>query len=135
MSENVDLVHRLARLWAEGGPAAAAELFHEDFEMTDHPEHPETAVYHGREAAYESVEQWMEMFDHFEWEVKETIDLGEHVVVVLEERARVRGSNALVDHSYGVLVTVRDGKLARVQWFADRDTALAAARAENYRPS
>jgi hypothetical protein len=28
-----------------------------------------------------------------------------------------------------VLVTVRDGKLARVQWFADRETALAAAGA------
>jgi ketosteroid isomerase-like protein len=35
----------------------------------------------------------------------------------------------VLDHAYGVLVTVREGKLARAEWFPDRDAAWAAAGA------
>jgi ketosteroid isomerase-like protein len=129
VSENLELVHRLARLWTQKGPEAAAELFHPDFEMASHPDHPEPGVDRGAEAALGSILEWQEAFEDFEWEVLEATEVGDRVAVVVHERARLRGSSAVLDHAYGVLVTVRDGKIARAEWFADRDAAWAAAGA------
>jgi ketosteroid isomerase-like protein len=58
----------------------------------------------------------------------EVIDAGPHNVLV-HQRNDVRGdeSNVNVEIDYWIVVSFRDGKMIRDQWFESRDEALEAA--------
>ena len=45
----------------------------------------------------------------------------------MHERARVRGSDTMLDRALPNVWTLRDGKLARTEFFRDRREALEAA--------
>jgi uncharacterized protein len=124
---NVEVVRRAFDAFESGGFDATAEFTHPDFQMEQMPMHPESGTYSGGEAARFSMESWMGSFEGFESEPTEFIDAGERVVVVVEERGRARGSGAELGHAYGVVFTVRDGKIARMEWFHSRAEALEAA--------
>jgi ketosteroid isomerase-like protein len=66
-------------------------------------------------------------FEEFQWNAEEFVDAGDQVVVVFRERGRGRGREVELDHHYGTVFTIRDGKIARLEWFDDREAALAAA--------
>jgi ketosteroid isomerase-like protein len=123
--ENVKLVRELHDAVRAGGFESAGDYLHPDFEMSQLPLHPEAGTYSAREAA-ESMEAWMGTFQHFRWEAEEFIDAGDRVVVVVSERGSGRGGGVPLDHRYGTVYTVRDDKIARLQWFHDREQALAA---------
>jgi ketosteroid isomerase-like protein len=124
--ENVKLVRDLHEVVAEGGFEAAGDFLHPDFQMSQLPLHPEAGTYRGQTAA-ESMRAWMATFEEFRWEAEEFIDAGDRVVVVIRERGRGRGGGVALDHSYGTVYTIRDRKIALLQWFHDKDEALAAA--------
>jgi len=95
--------------------------------MQQLPGHPLAGTYLGREAAGASIEDWVGTFDEFAWEPDEFVDAGDQVVVGLSERARARGSTATVDHLYGMIFTVREGKIVRLRWFETKEAAREAA--------
>ncbi|HZO60348.1 MAG TPA: nuclear transport factor 2 family protein [Solirubrobacterales bacterium] len=128
MSEqNVRLVRALHDAVAAGGLDAARNFLHTDFEMSQLPLHPEAGTYRGARAAGESMDRWMESFDEFRWEAEEFIDAGDRVVVVVREQGKGRGGGVPLDHRYGTVCTVREGKVASLQWFHDKEQALEAA--------
>jgi hypothetical protein len=43
---------------------------------------------------------------------------------------RAAGASSL-DQQFGILCTLRDGKIARMEWFDSLEEAVAAARAQN----
>ena len=65
-------------------------------------------------------------FEEFRWEAEELIDAGDRVVVVIRARGRARGGGVDLDHRFGALYTLRDGKIVRLQWFDDKAEALEA---------
>ena len=115
----------LARV-AENDLDAARDLMHPDFEMEQLPLHPEAGTYRGAKAT-ESMEAWAASFDEFRWEAEDFVDAGDRVVVVIREWGRPYGTDVELDHRYGAVYTVRDGKVARLQWFHDKQQALASA--------
>lgn len=121
------LARALLEAVAEGGFDAARDLMHPNFEMSQLPLHPEAGTYRGATAAAESMEAWIGTFEEFRWEVEEFIDAADRVVVVVREQGRGRGSGVALDHHYGMVCTVRDGKIALVQWFHDKEQAMEAA--------
>ena len=123
--ENVELVRELHKAVSDGGFESAGEFLHADFEMSQLPFHPEAGIYRGRAAAG-SMEAWMSSFEGFRWEAEEFIDAGDRVVVIVRERGTARGGGVPLDHRYGTVYTVRDGKVALMQWFHDKQQALEA---------
>ena len=68
-----------------------------------------------------------EAWEEVRWEPEQYLDAGDQVVVLIQMRARGRGSGAEVETPMAHLCTMRDGKLVRHETFFDRDDALAAA--------
>jgi ketosteroid isomerase-like protein len=67
-------------------------------------------------------------FEGYSERVTELRDLGDGRVLALgEARARPRGGGPEVIQLGGVIVTVRDGRIVRIEFFLDRAEALAAA--------
>jgi ketosteroid isomerase-like protein len=81
----------------------------------------------GHEAVRASTVRWKAEWDHYELVPEEFVDRGDHVVVTVRIRARGRGSGAEVDARFYDLYTLRDGKIVRMDQFAERAQALEAA--------
>ena len=89
---------------------------------------PEADVIHGREAAWDFYVEVVEVFDRQAISDAELVDVGaDKVLVHHQNEVRGRASGAVVEVNYWVVVTFRDGKVLRDEWFADRAEALEAA--------
>ena len=141
--ENVEVVKSvhppsgtdLTSLFADdsGAPArleAAAPLYHPEFEFSMGTLGGES-VRQGGKGLPELVEAWREWMEPWEvyWtEVEDFIDAGDdRVLVLLRDHGRMRGSDAEVDLIGASLWTLRDRKVSRIDFYADRDQALEAA--------
>jgi ketosteroid isomerase-like protein len=71
--------------------------------------------------------EWLEPWERYLVEVEDFIDLRDGRIVALNrDRGRMRGSDAEVDVIGAAVWTVREGKVARIQFFTDRRAALSA---------
>jgi ketosteroid isomerase-like protein len=66
-------------------------------------------------------------WDDYEVTVEELIDGGDDVVLVMHERTRMRGSEAILERDLPSVLTVRDGRCVRYRVFKTRAQALEAA--------
>jgi ketosteroid isomerase-like protein len=72
--------------------------------------------------------EMLSAFESYSERVEELRDLGGGRVLALgEARGRPRGGGPEVVQLGGVIVTVREGKVVRIEFFLDRAEALAAA--------
>jgi ketosteroid isomerase-like protein len=127
-AENVRTVRRMFDAYARGGFAAVAEFTHPDFEMSFQWHHPLGGRTYRAGDAGKAMLEFAESFEDFRAEAQEFIDAGDRVVVAFRERGRARGSIEL-EQLFGILYTLREGKIARMQWFDSPEEALAAAKA------
>lgn len=99
-----------------------------DYETVPSDDWPEINPIRGAEAAWDFYVEADEGWDGSPYEYAELIDAGTDKVVAQQRREmRGKASGADVIYSYWVVVTFRNGKFLRVQWFAERAEALAAA--------
>jgi ketosteroid isomerase-like protein len=98
-----------------------------------HPEVEWTApedgtTFRGRDGVRRRLEQWLESFDHYRYDVERIIDCGgDEVLVVATEVARGALSGAEVRSKNFELLTVRGGMIVRIREFYDELLALEAA--------
>jgi ketosteroid isomerase-like protein len=126
--ENVEIVKAAASALREGRPWS--ELVTPDFtwDMSTAPGMwPEEQRHEGVEAVQRFVNEWTETFDGWSFSVEEEIDCGEHVILVVHERRRIKGSTAEVDGHWAYLYTLRGTKLAKTEVFFTKEAALEAA--------
>jgi uncharacterized protein len=128
-AENIEVVRRTFEAYARGGFAAVAEFTHPDFEMSLMAHHPLGGRTYRAGDAGEAMLDFAGSFEDFRAEAEEFIDSGDRVVVAFRERGRVRGGVEL-EQIFGILYTLRDGKVVHMQWFDTPEEALAAAEAE-----
>jgi ketosteroid isomerase-like protein len=84
------------------------------------------AVHHGHEGLRSWFRQQYEVWEKWEDNPDELIDVGEHVVSVVTSRSRGRTSGVEVESHHAAIWTVREGKIVRVVWFPTRAEALEA---------
>jgi ketosteroid isomerase-like protein len=85
-------------------------------------------VYRGREGVRQRLEEWLESFDAYRYEVQQIIDCGgDEVLVEAAEVARGMISGAEVRTINFELLTIRDGMIARIREFYNEADALEAA--------
>jgi uncharacterized protein len=127
--ENVEIVRRIFDGWSRGDFSVGADLVTPDFECQQHAEAVEPGSRRG-DAVGDSMRKIFEIYSDFRVEAEEFIDAGERVLVVARSRAVARGSGVAVDQPFWFVWTLRDGRLARHEVYADRRAALEAAGVE-----
>ena len=85
-------------------------------------------TYRGREGVRQRLEEWLESFDDYRYEVQRIIDCGgDDVLVEATEVGRGATSGAEVRSTHYELLTIRDGMIVRIREFYDEGDALEAA--------
>jgi ketosteroid isomerase-like protein len=127
--EDVELLRRGYEAFNEGGVEAVLDWLAPDIEVKDRQSLPDRATYHGVEAVAALFASNMEVFDQLTFEPEEFIELNDHTVVVLRQRARGRGSGAEVESVIAHLWEMDGGLPVKLRIFGDKEQALEAAHA------
>ena len=85
-------------------------------------------TYRGREGVRQRLEEWLESFDDYSFEIQRIIDCGgDEVLVEGCEVARGAASGAEVRTTDYELLTFRDGLIVRIREYYDEAEAFEAA--------
>ncbi len=141
--ENVDLVMRLqpasdvdlAQLVRNDETAVAfaetvAPVFHADFESARPGLLGSATTYTGLDGLGALWLDWLAPRMTYRLQIEDAVDLGDRVLVRGRAFGRLEGSQAEVENTFAGVWTVRDGKVARVEMYADRVEALKAVGLE-----
>jgi ketosteroid isomerase-like protein len=118
------LLERLDREGIEAGAAALDPAIEWDISAHPLPDFPDRGS--GRDAFMRHIGEYFAGWLEYESRPEEVLDAGEHVVVVLHERTRMRASDAVLERSLPQVWTVRDGACVCFRVFRDREQALEA---------
>ena len=122
---NVDLVLRLYDGWARGEPGL--ELMDEDISMVEPEELPGRVEAHGIDSVSRYIERFSNHWDEIRFDPEEVVDAGDRVVVIARLVGRWKASGVAVERLWAYVWTFRDGRALRMEGFADRAQAIAAA--------
>ncbi|MEA2331396.1 MAG: SnoaL-like domain [Thermoleophilaceae bacterium] len=125
--DNLDVIRELARRWNAGDMDEVIGLYAEDAVTRTGAHWPEQATYQGRDAIRASIEEWQSMWEMTLAEVDSLEEYGDKVVATGAWQMRGRSSGVDGQMPIAILFTIRDGKIATLEWFPDRDHAVAAA--------
>jgi ketosteroid isomerase-like protein len=127
--ENVAIVERAYRVWRDEGLGGLRSLMHDEVEFHPPPQAPEPGPFRGPDEILRVVASYTESFGQF-LPVPDRVlpGAGPDQVVVLATLTTVgRESGAEFTMPVGHLLTLRDGKVVRLQVFDEQEEALAAA--------
>jgi ketosteroid isomerase-like protein len=85
-------------------------------------------TYRGREGVRRRLEEWLESFDDYRYEIRRIVDCGgDEVLVEATEVGRGAISGAEVRSTHYELLTIRGGLIVRIREYYDEANALEAA--------
>jgi len=127
--ENVEIVRKALAYEYDGvgGRAEAEAIFDPNVVMNPASEGFDEEPSYGPHAMRDDMERWSSAFEELKVTFEEIIDAGDQVVVVAHHEGRGRVSGVEVDSRYYEVYTVREGKVSRIDEYADRSEALEAA--------
>jgi ketosteroid isomerase-like protein len=127
--QDLDIVLAQYRATNERDFPRAMSYYAEDVELVVHPDASlERGTFSGREAVGRWFGNWFRTFEPgYRFEITEARDLGDVVLLVADTHGRGRTSGAKVHGQVAYLYEVRDRKITRAEFFADRAAALRAA--------
>src|SRR3954466_6800871 len=123
--ENVDFVRALLQGAADldretilaALPEIVPQAFTDDAEWVEDPQRADQRIWRGHEGICESWRRWLDQWDEYSFEVTRVEDHGEDVLVVARESGRGRSSGATVSADNHMVLTFREGKIARYREF------------------
>jgi ketosteroid isomerase-like protein len=115
--ENVEVVRQAVAAFIAGDYERLIELSDPQIEYDVSRTSPESRVVRGPEEVLAVLEEWIGTWDEHQVELVE----------VIEERGKLKGSDAWVEHPRGVVYTVRNQRVVRYEEHEDRAQALEAA--------
>ena len=105
-----------------------ADLLSADFECVFIREDVGRSTYQGVDGLRAAWLDWLEPWDSYHAAVEDVLDAGGgRVVVLTRDHARPKGASAEVEFLGAPIWTVRDGKVARIEFYFNRAEGLAAA--------
>ena len=126
MSSNVELVRSIYDDWARG--AMADDKFDPEITMIEARELPGGgALAEGIEAVRRYQRSFANYWDEIHFEPQEYLAAGDRVVVVARLTGRGKKSGVEVTREWAYVWTLRRGKALRMERYATRAEALAAA--------
>ena len=124
--ENVDVVAAVLR---EFKATRRPTRFAPDFvwDLSRFREWPEEAEYRGRDGFTEFFANWTEPYDEWDIDVEDLVDAGEdRVLAVVRQRGRLRGADSWVELRFGMVYTLAERLIRRVELFETPAQALEA---------
>jgi ketosteroid isomerase-like protein len=125
---NTQVIHELIRRWNSGDLEGALHLYTEDAEIRTGTHWPEVTTYRGHEQIRATTEEWASLWERIQIELASLEEHGDKVVATGCWVMRGAASGAEGEMEIFIAFTIRGGKIAVLEWFADRDSAVAAAR-------
>ena len=109
----------------EGGQGdGLADLLHGQIEIHDF-DLPDAGVYHGHEGVARWLADWSAPWDDWSGNAHDFLDLGTQVVTLNHLRARAGG--LAVDREDSQLYTLRNAKIAKLEYFGEAESAIERA--------
>jgi ketosteroid isomerase-like protein len=129
-SADADLVelHRDDEAWAAWVEKLALHA-HPDFECV-RPSVPGATVYRGPDGLRALSLDWLSAWSSYRSTVEEAIDCGDEILTLQRSYARLAADTEEIEFAPGNVWTLRDGRIARVAYYANRADALKAAGLE-----
>ena len=140
--DNVELVVRLqpapdadiGQLFRDDDRVAAlasvvARFFHADFECVAYL-FDDAKTFTGLDGLRALWLDWLTPWATYRTEIEEAIDCGERVLLLVHDFGRRAGSTEEVRGNVAAIWTVRDGKIARAEFYPSCDEALKAVGLE-----
>jgi ketosteroid isomerase-like protein len=125
--ENVERVRESLEAFARRDKAAWCELCDPNLEVVPIGDWPESEPIRGREAAWDFFVAFEEPWEPGSYEMAEVMHSAKSVVTRLKRDMRGKSSGIEVQYDYWMVVTIRDRKAVRLEWFEKRESALEAA--------
>jgi thioredoxin reductase (NADPH) len=126
-NRNVELAQRFYDAWNGPDPAGAcAELLTEDFEWINPEYAVDAGIRHGHAGWRDAMDNIESTFEEFRHEPGEMVVADDRVLCITRFRARPRNGPWLDKYEPHVL-TIRNDRIARLQWFNEEAEAYRAA--------
>jgi ketosteroid isomerase-like protein len=136
--ENVELVKRLLEMFARREHEAVFEFYDPDIEWDASNFGMDSAsgvpddlrgIYHGHEGVRTYWRRWLQAWADLEFDVHDVVDGGDDVVALIRNQRQWGRRSGIVTEMppYGLVFTIRDGKVIRWRAFSDERSALMAA--------
>ena len=127
--EALDIVRQSAERWNAGDFEGMFELYSDDMVVVTGEHWPEANVTtQGKDAFRESTRDWLSVWKEIELETDHVEAFGDRVVARGHWRMTARASGVEGTMPIHMVLTVRDGKIARLEYYPDHERAVAAAR-------
>jgi len=126
-SQNVEIVRSMFEAFERQDEGALLALADPDVEIHPSWDSLSSGVRHGPDEFRKFWREWPSFWDAYSLEPREFVDAGEHVVVILYERARSRPGSTEIEDEFAHVWTVRDGKVTRVAVYSHKSEAFRAA--------
>jgi ketosteroid isomerase-like protein len=127
--EALDIVRQSAGRWNARDFEGMFELYADDLVVVTGEHWPEANVTtQGKDAFRESTRDWLSVWESIELETDHVEAFGDRVVARGQWRSTGRLSGVEGTMPLHVVMTVRDGKIARLEYYPDHERAVAAAR-------
>jgi ketosteroid isomerase-like protein len=123
--ENVELAQQAFEHFLRTGEPQW-ETIDPDIEVYDH-DIPDAGTYRGHGGYSKWLADWGEAWDEFNLQAKRWIDAGDKVVFVFQLTAKGKGSGVEVKRQDAMVLTFRDGKNVRLDYYNNAPQALEAA--------
>lgn len=126
---NADLIRPVYEEWGRGNWRLRFDVYHPHMEWGWSDEFPGLAgVYDDRRDPNPRLRSWLSAWEHWRVEVDDYLELGDHVVVLASYHDRGKGSGVEVHQQGAHVFELRDGKVVRLEIFADREKAIESVR-------
>ncbi|HEX3510195.1 MAG TPA: nuclear transport factor 2 family protein [Solirubrobacteraceae bacterium] len=71
-------------------------------------------------------QDWLTPFESYRQEIDRAVDLGDRVLLLIRDFARLKGSDEEVRGDHAAVWSIRDGKITAAEFYASRSEALDA---------
>jgi ketosteroid isomerase-like protein len=124
---DIELITRMVHEWNSGDVEALLEVFDPEVEVRPALRaFLASMVYRGHDGVRSWYAETNEPWAELQAEPRRFIDAGERTVVVIALHARVPGGQVDVAAEIAHVVTIRDGRVLRLEGYDDADAALGA---------
>ena len=113
-----------------GGVEAILERLGSEFQLRDRESAPDRETRYGKAGIKQLFDSYMEAFDALRLEPEEFIEVGDQIVVSLNQRIRGKGSGAEVEARVAHVWTLRNGEVVGLRIFGGKERALEALAGE-----
>jgi ketosteroid isomerase-like protein len=125
MSKNVEALRPIYAEWSRGNFRPKFDVYDPEMEWGWSSDFPGLAgVYRDPAERNARLHEWLSPWEEWQCEAEEFIEHGDYVVALCRYQGRGKGSGATVDTRGAHVWKLRDGKVVRLEVFADRVRAL-----------